>query len=867
MPNKKVEISKDDISQLIDNARFLKKQDARQALEFLERALVFSKESKFTSGVANCYKELGSIHFQEKNYKESLTSYLEAIANFEKLSEQQPIKNCYDELSDIYFKVGEYEMALEKQLKALACSKQLADKAETAHAYNKIGEIYKFHTEYRKAIEQHFNALKIFEETGDKRHLSNTNFYIGNCYNWVNEYDVARNYLEKSLAWAEELGDPQLKVKPMGSLAILNTKQKNYDKSHDFFRRAIENVDIIGNKFIKSDLLKSLGKLYIETNDYDKAISTLNEALQISEELHVKFPANIIHLFLSEVYEKKGDHEKSLEHFKTSTSINKEISNEEITLKAAGIQLKFDLDEMRMEKEIAEKSVKLKDQFLSNVSHEIRTPLNGILGMTNLLSDTHPSAEQLEYINTIKLSANNLLVILNDLFDYTKINSGKIKFDHQQFKIKEVLTNVVQMMKVKADEKKLQLSLIYDEHTPDLLVGDPMRLNQILHNLLNNAVKFTEKGWVTLEMKTLSQTAQEIKLLFTISDTGSGIEEGRLPKIFETFTQTKINDDRSQSGTGLGLTIVKHLVEQQGGSISVNSTLDSGSIFKIELKFLLPEKSVSKNVIPGKSAFHPQDLSLISLLLVEDNKVNQFLAKQLLTKMGFGVEIAGGGKQALEILQKKNFDVILMDVQMPGMTGYELCEHIRKQLEDPVNRIPIIALTAYASNQEKDRAISAGMNDYITKPYSPQELLSVILKYVGHKADRVSLKIEPVNIDAPESVMMKTIFSVIGNNKEDAANLIEMFLLQVPSINNTLEKSISEKNWEAAFQAAHKVKSSLKLLKIEKLSESITTLEERTRAKSGTETIPELFKTYLKQCNECLEVLRDELKNLKNPKN
>jgi len=860
---KNVEINKDDIRQLIDKARFLKNQDSKQALEFLEKAMVFSKESKFTSGIAHCNKELGSIHFREKNYRESLTAYHEAISNFEKLKELQQVKICYDELSDIYFKMGDYDMALEKQLKALACSKQLSDKVETAHSYNKVGEIYKFHTEYRKAIEQHANALKIFEEIGDKRHLSNTNFYIGNCYNWVNEYDVALNYLEKSLAWAEELGDPQLKVKPMGSLAILNTKQKNYDKSHDFFRRAIENVNILGNKFLKADLLKSLGKLLIETGEYENAISTLNEALEISEELHVKFPANIIHLFLSEVYEKKGEFDKALEHFKTAAKINKEISSEEITLKAAGIQLKYDLDEMRMEKEIAEKSVKLKDQFLSNVSHEIRTPLNGILGMANLLSDTHPSAEQLEYINTIKLSANSLLVIINDLFDYTKINSGKIKFDQQEFKIKEVLTNIVQMMKVKADEKKLQLSLVYDEHVPDLLIGDPMRLNQVLVNLLNNAVKFTEKGGVTLEMKTLSQKGREIKILFTVSDTGAGIEEGRLPIIFETFTHAGMDNNRSQSGSGLGLAIVKHLVEQQGGIISVNSTVNSGSIFKIELKFLIPETSASQNTSSGKSSFQPQDLTLISLLLVEDNKVNQFLAKQILTKMGFGVEIAGNGKQALEVLQKKNFDVILMDVQMPGMTGYELCEHIRNDKTHPANSVPIIALTAYASNQEKEKAAGVGMNDYITKPYSPQELLSVILKYVNHKAPKISLKTEPMQDNASDSVMMKSIISVIGTGREDAINLIEMFLSQVPSTNSVIEKSIRGKDWEAAFQAAHKVKSSLKLLKIEKLSDLITKLEDRTRSRSNTETIPELLKLYLAQCNETLDALREELKKLK----
>ncbi len=855
MSLKKAEINKDDINQLIDNARFLIKQDKQQALEFLNKALALSAKSKFTDGMAHSLKALGNVYFQQGDYKNSLNSYQEAIANYEKLHNESEIRNCYDDISDIYFKVGDSEQSLSTQLKVLASYKQAKDKGGMANAYNKIGEIYKHHTEYRKAIDHHFLALKLFEKLGDKRQLANTNFYIGNCYNWVNEFDIAQNYLVKALELAEESGDPHLKIKPLGSIAILYTKLQQYDKSLAYFQKAIENVTITGNDYLKADIFKSLGKLYIELNEPQKAIEALQEALQISERLQVKFPTNFIHLFLSETYEKTGNYKEALEHFKKYMYICKEINNEQVSLKTLGVQLKFDLDEIKKEKEIAEKSIQLKDRFLSNISHEIRTPLNGILGMVNLMSDTRPSPEQLEYINTIRLSANNLLITINDLFDYSKINSGKIAFNKEEFKIKELLTSVLQLTKVKADEKKLQLSLSYDENTPDFLIGDPARLNQILMNVLNNAVKFTENGSIGLEMQTLEERGNHVKLLFKISDTGIGISEERLPKIFESFTQTQFDDANSTSGTGLGLTIVKHLVEMQGGSISVNSTVGSGTIFKIELEFRVPEKPVKKTAVPRRSEYQPQDLSLISILLVEDNRVNQFLAKQLLSKMGFYVEIASNGKEALEQLKKRNYDAILMDVQMPGMNGYELSEHIRTQLSPPQNRIPIIALTAYASAQEKEKAMSLGMNDYITKPYSPQELLTVILKHV--KMDGT-----PATDSKPENII-ETLLSLLNRNKNDVANLIEMFLEQVPAINKELEKHIHEKNWGAAFQDAHKVKSSIKILKIPQLTEAITELEDLTRSHMKTETLAQLFQDYNKTCNEYLKVLKKELAKLK----
>lgn len=851
----------DQIKILVDKARFLKENDAQQAVEFYEKALSHLSSGSGDKIKAQLLRETAVLQLREKEYKKALQNFLEAISIFKENNEANEAATCTDELGDLFFKIGDYNQALEKRLEVLSFFKTKKDKNEIAQSYNKVGELYKFHTQYRKALDHHFSALKLFEETGNSHEICTTHFYIGNCYNWVNELDVAKNHLEKSLQLAVETGDPQLKVKPMGSLAILYTKEKNYVKSLECFHAAIDTVKIINNKYIESDLLKSLGKLYLEIKQPDKAIDTLQLALDLAEEIQVKFPTNLIHQFLSDSFSFVGEHEKALVHFKKYMKLCKEINNEEIALKMASLQLNYDVDELKKEKEIAERSNKIKDKFLSGISHELRTPLNGITGMVNLLNDTGLTPEQSEYVNTIKLSANNLVVLINDMFDYSKISEGTIQFDQQEFKLKELLTNIVQITRIKADEKKLKLVLLYDENIPNKVTGDALRLNQVLLNLLGNAIKHTEKGTVTLEVQTLSVDKRKIKLLFKVTDTGSGIPDDILPDIFDLFTNPQISSGL-EIGTGLGLALVKNLIELQGGIVSVSSKKGEGSVFKIELPFSTNEKTVLKSAGPKKASFHPADLSQTKILLVEDNKVNQFLGKQLLSKMGFEVEVSGNAEEAIDDLKNNRYDLVLMDVQMPGMTGYELSKYIREKMEAPANTIPIIALTAYASKQERENAMEAGMNDYLTKPYSPQELLAVIMKHLKTNDADDSGEREKKKT----SGTVDTLLQLMGGSKKDAADLIQIFIDQVPDLNGLLGKFITDKKWKDAYLAAHKLKSSIKLLQSEELTAFITELEENTRNHKNLELIGKLFDKYVLTYKSYHKVLSDALPKLKQKK-
>ena len=375
----------------------------------------------------------------------------------------------------------------------------------------------------------------------------------------------------------------------------------------------------------------------------------------------------------------------------------------------------------------AQEAMKAKQQFLSNMSHEIRTPLNSIIGFANVLLKTELGVEQKEYLQAIKTSGKSLNLLIDDILDLAKVDAGKMTFERQPFEIHQSITSILHSFDLKIKEKNLKLIKEYDSKIPSMLLGDSLRLNQIFLNLLSNAVKFTHKGKITLSAQLLSETEENVTLEFIVTDTGIGIADNKFNSIFNLFEQAELSTSNSYGGTGLGLAIVKHLIEAQGGRISLTSKLGEGSTFS----FILPFGKTNIKLEEEIEILKPDsEIKNLRVLVAEDVALNQLLIKIILSDFGFEYEIVDNGKLAIEKLQTNTYDIVLMDLQMPEMNGFETTEYIRKTLK---SQIPIIALTADVTTVDVSKCKEFGMDDYISKPINEDLLYSKMVELVKKK--------------------------------------------------------------------------------------------------------------------------------------
>ncbi|WP_413666447.1 ATP-binding protein [Mucilaginibacter sp. Mucisp86] len=385
--------------------------------------------------------------------------------------------------------------------------------------------------------------------------------------------------------------------------------------------------------------------------------------------------------------------------------------------------------------EKAEKSAQIKSEFLSTMSHEIRTPLNAVIGMSNLLMMSSPRPDQRENLEVLKFSANNLLAIVNDVLDFSKIESGKVVFENIRFNLVELMNNICGGQILKAEEKGLLFKLDVDSSLKNkVLFGDPTRITQIIFNLISNAIKFTPQGNIWVRVTCVEDRHNTVTVNFSVRDTGIGIEKENLEDIFEPFTQESLATTREYGGTGLGLAIVKRLLELQDLQITVNSTMGHGSEFSFHMEFpvsteVLPEAAVT----PEAKQSEVNPLSCLRVLIAEDNMVNVMLMKKLLSKWSINPTIAENGERVVEFMQYGNFDIILMDLQMPVMNGFDASKEIRKMADPKKSGVPIIALTASALFDIKEQVYEAGMNDYVSKPFKPDDLLEKLNNYALKK--------------------------------------------------------------------------------------------------------------------------------------
>lgn len=503
---------------------------------------------------------------------------------------------------------------------------------------------------------------------------------------------------------------------------------------------------------------------------------------------------------------------------------------------------------LRDSKELAEQLTRAKDEFLANMSHEIRTPMNAIIGFTDLLSSGDLNATQREYVDSISMAGGNLLSIINDILDLSKLSSGKLNFEAAPFSIEKTIHSTVQLYLPHANKKDLNLDLEIVNPLPPLIIGDSNRLTQVLSNLLNNALKFTKQGSVKLTVSG-NQVADKFNIQFKVADSGIGMPKDQLERIFERFTQVNQYATREYGGTGLGLNIVKQIVELQGGNIQVTSQENVGSVFTVDLSFEIADSMMNEKFNTTKVAeFNKSDYQL---LLCEDNELNRRLAKTVIEQFGFNLDIVENGRLGVEAVQKKQYDLIIMDLQMPEMDGYEATRNIRKQLN---STIPIMAMTAHSLVGEREKCMEVGMNDYIPKPFRQQELLEKITRLLKEGGSNGSFASD--HEEALEGVCdLSYLKGLSGGNKDFERELMELFTTQTPLDLTDLTGAMETQNAVVIADIAHKIKSSAQIMGALDAVDALQRLEGAARSETSDSQLIELS-------NEVISRLQETLKNI-----
>lgn len=498
-------------------------------------------------------------------------------------------------------------------------------------------------------------------------------------------------------------------------------------------------------------------------------------------------------------------------------------------------------------RELALESARTKAAFLANMSHEIRTPLSGVVGTANLLLDTDLTAEQRKYLQMLRKSVDSLMETVNDILDFSKIEAGKLALETIEFNLRELLEETANLFKISANRKNLSLNFTVENGVSEIFRGDANRLRQVLNNLLSNAVKFTETGEIRLKISNSEETKSHTVLLFEVFDTGIGIDEEQKGRLFQPFTQADISTTRRFGGTGLGLAICREIVEMMQGEIGLESEIGKGSRFwftvllvqspksKVQsLKTQIDTETFGRN---DKKGLRTRNLELgtLKILIVEDDEVNREITSKLLEQIGYNSEFAENGAEAVKKTGEKDFDLILMDCQMPEMDGFAAAQMIRRREKSPHSKI--IALTAFSAEAEREKCLRSGMNDYLCKPVTKKDLVEILQKHFS--AEKVS-----PNLDLEENFVQHSLSEIIipeilnsflaiesRGEKNFVSEILQIYCENAEKQISALKTDIQNRDAESIGRRAHSLKGSSANVGLEKL----TALFEDLQLQANTE--------------------------------
>ena len=715
---------------------FFLQENIKSAIENLNAALDARKQLNDMKGAAETHKNLADVFLYKKLYGKAKEHYRQAMEIKIALNDLEGAAGIASFLGKIVSDLGDDEGALVYHNMSLDLNNSIGNLANIATDYHNIALTYFAQESYEDALDVNNMAFKIRTKENDTFGLAESNMLFGKIYAAMGKKDMAASYLEKSAELLQKLGFQPGAQDVYKNIAEAFVSMRNYAKAYQSQLAYSKSRDYIFNEE-KSRALLELTTKYeseFEAEKQEQLISTLEKDKAYNARMRYFLYALIglgalLLIVMYRSYQRKQRDNQLLVNKNTEINNQKEeidTKNMELEEKNASLDLlNQKLVQEMAERESIEKSSFARDRFLATMSHEMRTPMNIIIGLTHLLLEDNPREDQVEHLRTLQFSANNLVVFINDVLDFSKIEAGKLSLESRVFDPVKTFDEIRHRFKLPAKDKHLDFVYNVDRKIPERLMGDPTRLNQIVTNLLTNAIQFTEEGTVGLAVKLKELNKQESVLQIEITDTGDGIPEEKLSEMFRDVAQTNKDIFDGYENNGLGLVITKRLVDLQNGNIEVDTKKGEGTKFTLILPFKVPSEKVETDTKKPKEVSYDH-LSGNKILLVEDNRINQLVVAKMLRKLGIEVITADNGFEALDAFEDSYFDLVLMDIQMPGMDGYRATAEIRKSTDPRKRDVPIIALTASAFLTEKEKAKLFGMNDHVGKPFGPDDLLDKI---------------------------------------------------------------------------------------------------------------------------------------------
>jgi signal transduction histidine kinase/CheY-like chemotaxis protein len=724
------EYNREEIISLLDEAYACRSHNLKRSIELTRESLLISRNLKDKTLIARSLSRYSLFLMIMGDFKEALRTAKEAIKYFGELKDERGIGDAKYTIAGVHYKTNNFHLGLINLVDCIAIYRKFNDYHNLSRAHKSLGTIYEYFGDDKNAVKTYKEAIITSQKAGDPNLESNAYNNLSGIYIKRKNIKKALELIEQAISIKRQTGDIRGLGFSLYGRGKVNLAKKDFQQAERDFNAAINIHLEMGETIGLGMAYHKAANLYLQMGHLQKAKEVLKKGVNYSKEHNIVMVKYKCYLLFYKIFKLENDPVNALKylelyHKEKDTVINsqtlKVIENYALITKMEANEKEALLQkaEIIKKKDIAEETARVKQDFLSTMSHEIRTPLNAVITIAYLLDDKVKKEEQ-QLVDTLKFSANNLLLIINDFLDFTKLDAGKATIEFRSCNFKRLFENLKNTYESLAKEKGISLYLNIDADVNDYYELDETKTSQIIGNLLTNAIKFTEVGQVCINIKKINNDQNVDELLFEVTDTGTGIAENYLGNIFESFYQPKTITTRKQGGTGLGLSIVKKLVELHGSSIFVKSAVGKGSVFYFNLK--LKKSKPSIRVV----AKNPDILSGKTVLLAEDNSINAMLICKLLSNWKMISDHARNGVEAVEKSKLKVYDFILMDIHMPEMDGIEATMNIH-QTENPNNKTPIFALTADITAENKEEYI-AWFNGFLRKPIEMEKMFEELIK-------------------------------------------------------------------------------------------------------------------------------------------